>query len=130
MSAVASARYWVSTVSREHALVGWDGALGQVCHGKKDSLARMKKDDWIVYSPKMSMGGREIYEFETSRDFIPFRRHVIYLKTAKEQPILGLLDRLSFTRSKNCGAKFRFGIFELSKEDFDVVYEKMTVTAL
>lgn len=143
MSGITSARYWISTVSREHVLVGKDGGFCQVCHGKKGPLARMKKDDWIVYySPKMSMGDKEacqkftaigkiaddrIYQFEMSRDFIPFRRDVIYLKAAKEQPIYSLLDKLSFTQGqKNWGAKFRFGIFEISKEDFDVIYQKMT----
>lgn len=142
MSGIASAKYWVSTVSREHVLVGKEGGFCQVCHGKKGPLARMKKDDWIIYySPKMSMGEKEsyqkftaigkiaddnIYQFKMFEGFIPFRRDVVYAKDAKEVDIRPLLGRLSFTQgSANWGAKFRFGIFEISKQDFDIISQSM-----
>ncbi|MCI0382497.1 MAG: EVE domain-containing protein [Chlamydiae bacterium] len=142
MSVVASAKYWISTVSREHVLIGKNEGFCQVCHGKKGPLSRMKKEDWIVYySPKMSMEGKElcqkftaigkmvddkIYQFAMNQDFVPFRRNVTYLKDAEEKSIHSLLDKLSFTKDKkNWGAKFRFGIFEISKEDFDIIYREM-----
>jgi hypothetical protein len=142
---VPAAKYWVSTVSREHVLVGRNGGFCQVCHGKKGPLARMKEGDWIIhYSPKMVMGDDEvcqkftaigkiandrIYQFEMSPGFVPFRRDVNYLKTENEPSIYPLLNKLSFTKEqKNWGAKFRFGFFEISKDDFDVIRSSMVVS--
>ena len=135
-------RYWISTVSREHVLVGMEGGVCQVCHGKKGPLARMKKDDWIIYySPKFSMSGTEqcqkftaigkiaddtIYQFKMSEGFIPFRRNVTYLKNVQEQPIRSLLDDLSFTSGKKrWGSSFRLGLFEIPQSDFQLIHEKM-----
>lgn len=141
-SAATGQKYWVSTVSREHVLVGVKGKFSQVCHGKKGPLARMKKGDWIIYySPKISMSEKAqcqrftaigkiaddtIYQFKMSENFIPFRRNVNYLNEAREQPIRPLLDELSFTQGKkNWGAVFCFGIFQIPQSDFDLIYQKM-----
>jgi hypothetical protein len=141
MSSVSN-KFWISTVSRDHVRVGIQEGICQVCHGKKAPLARMKKDDWIIYySPKISMGGKvpcqkftaigqiadnNIYQHKMTENFSPFRRNVSYIKNANEVPILPLLDQLSFTQGKkNWGAKFRFGFFEISDKDFDVIRSKM-----
>lgn len=140
-------KYWVGTVSREHVLVGVEGGFCQVCQGKKSPLARMKKGDWLIYySPKESFEGNEpcqkftaigkivdedVYTFKMSNDFIPFRRNVAYLHGIKEQPIRPLLDRLSFTRgTKNWGMKFRMGLFEISKNDFELIQKYMEKESL
>ncbi len=142
MSVESAARYWISTVSLEHVLVGVEGNFCQVCHGKKAPLARMKKDDWLIYySPKLSMGGTEahqkftaigriadnnIYQFKMAENFIPFRRKVTYLKNVQEQSIRPLLNDLSFTAGKkNWGYKFFLGLFEIPREDFELIYKKM-----
>jgi len=142
MSVAATTKYWVGTVSKEHVLVGVKGGFCQVCHGKKDPLARMKKGDWLVYySPKESFGGNEscqkftaigkiadedIYKFKMSDNFIPFRRNVTYLNDIKEQSIRPLLGRLSFTQgTKNWGMKFRMGLFEIPKKDFELIQQHM-----
>jgi hypothetical protein len=142
MAAVAT-KYWVGAVSREHVLTGVEEGFCQVCHGKKGPLARMKEGDWLIYySPKMSMGDAEacqkftaigkitdseIYQYKISENFVPFRRNVTYLKDIKEQAIHPLLDRLSFTKMKGSkwGGIFRFGIFEISKDDFDIIYKEI-----
>ena len=142
MSALSS-KYWISTVSREHVLIGVDGGFCQMCHGKKGPISRLKPGDWLVYySPKMSMEGQEkcqkftaigqivddnIYQYKMTASFVPFRRKVDYIKNVSEQSIVPLLDELSFTKgNKNWGAKFRFGLFEISQEDFKIIKNLMT----
>lgn len=60
MSVIASTKYWIATVLKEHVFVGVKGGFCQVCPGKKNPLARMKKGDWLVYySSKEAFGGNE-----------------------------------------------------------------------
>jgi hypothetical protein len=143
MSGTDISRYWIGTVSKEHVMIGVKEGICQVCHGRKGPLSRMKKNDWLIYySPKTSMENREmcqkftaigrimddqIYEFRMSSDFVPFRRHVEYVKNIREQSILPLLDTLSFTKNKGnkWGVCFRYGLFEISRQDFELIYQKM-----
>ncbi len=139
---VSSAKYWMCTVSRSHVLIGVEGGFCQACHGKQAPLAKMSEGDWIIYySPKNSMEGKEkcqkftaigqiadknIYKFEMAEGFVPFRRNVTYSKNVTEQPIEPLLGKLSFTSGKkNWGMAFRSGHFEIKKQDFDLISEKM-----
>lgn len=141
-AAAAVCKYWVSTVSKEHVMIGVEGGFCQVCHGKRTPLARMHKGDWLVYySPKDSLGGKipcqsftaigqiadeNIYAFKMSEDFVPFRRDVEYLKDTKEAPIHPLLEKLSFTKGqKSWGMVFRSGIFEITRDDFKLIYDQM-----
>lgn len=142
MSAAVTTKYWMSTVSREHVLIGVEGGFCQVCHGKKGPLARMKEGDWLIYySPKESLGGNmscqkftaigkiadnHIYQFQMSDNFIPFRRNVTYLQDVKDQSIRPLLEKLTFTQGKaNWGMQFRMGLFEISKNDFELIKQHM-----
>ncbi len=134
-------KYWIGVVSRQHVLKGVAGGFAQVCHGKKRPLARMKTGDYLIYySPKETMQGNEKcqkftalgqiagnkpYEFDMGEGFVPFRLDVEY-HPCTEAPIAPLLPLLSFTRSSsNWGGKFRFGLFEISKEDFEIIAEAM-----
>lgn len=140
--AASTEKYWVCTVSRAHVKIGEAGGFCQVCHGKKGPLARMRQGDWIIYySPKESLNGVEacqkftaigqiadenVFQYQMSEDFIPFRRNVVYLQQVREISIYDLLEHLSFTKeTKNWGAKFRFGVFEINKDDFDLIYREM-----
>lgn len=133
-------KYWVSTVSREHVMIGVEGGFCQVCHGKKGPLGRMSPGDWLIYySPKVSMESNQklqafiaigkiadatIYSFQMTSDFIPFRRNVTYLKGAKQVPIASLKDKLAFTQG-SWGMKLRSGLFEITKEDFQLIHGSM-----
>ncbi len=143
MSVTSDVKYWVNTVSKDHVSIGALGGFCQACHGKAAPLKKMKPGDWIVYySPKESFGGKEpcqkftaigqiadsrIYQFDMGEGFIPFRRDVTYLNNIKELPIRLLLSELSFTKDRGpkWGAPFRFGLFTIPKEDFELIHQKM-----
>jgi len=137
-------KFWGAVVSREHVMVGVEGGFAQACHGKQAPLARMKKDDWMVfYSPKTQMGGGETcqkftgigkvvggapYKFDMGGGFIPFRTDVDFVKTAREASVLPLLPELDFIKNKkNWGAVFRFGHFSIPEEDFRKIAGAMRV---
>lgn len=130
-------KFWCGVVSREHIKRGEAGGFCQVCHGKKGPLARMSVGDGIVfYSPVLEFKGTEkcqkftaighvtgedTYQFQMAPDFIPYRRDIAYLP-CREISIHPLLDRLDLTAGKqNWGYKFRFGHFELSARDFEMI---------
>ncbi|KAA9368321.1 EVE domain-containing protein [Ochrobactrum quorumnocens] len=134
-------RHWIATVSAEHAMVGQRLGFVQVCHGKAAPLRRLHCGDRIfTYSPKLSLGSNDSlqafttigflrdhqpYQVEMARDFYPWRRDVEWLP-ARQAPIRPMLDQLSFTRSKsNWGYQFRFGLFEISDADADLIAEAM-----
>jgi len=132
-------KYWVGTVSREHVMIGVEGEFCQVCHGKKGPLGRMNPGDGLIYySPKVSMDSNQklqaftaigkiadanIYSFQMTPNFIPFRRNVTYLKGVKQIPISSLKDKLAFTQG-SWGMKLRSGLFEITKEDFPAYSQK------
>lgn len=134
-------KYWCGVVSREHIKRGEMGGFCQVCHGKRGPLQRMEVGDGIVfYSPVLEfrgtekcqrftavgkVTGQEAYSFEMSPGFVPFRRDVEYFK-AEEAPIGPLLEQMEFTRGRSSwGYKFRFGHFELARDDFLVIAKAM-----
>jgi len=137
------AKYWMGVVSRQHVLKGIKSGIAQVCHGKQNSLKRMKPGDWIIYySPtevfkqkeacrKFTAIGqikdKEPYQFKMSDDFIPWRRDVNYIKN-KEVEIEPLIDKLSFIKNKtHWGYIFRFGLFEIPFNDFKLIASKMGI---
>lgn len=134
-------KYWIAVVSKEHAMRGVEGGFMQVCHGKSAPLKRMKKDDYlIVYSSKITMEGNEkcqsftaigkvkddnVYQFQMSENFIPFRRNIEFLES-KECSIIPLIEKLTFiTNKKSWGYPFRFGILEINENDFNLIAKNM-----
>jgi hypothetical protein len=134
-------KYWLGVVSKTHIQNGIKGGFIQLNHGKKSALKKMTKGDWIViYSPKLDFGDKtalqcftalgkirdgEIYQFNMGNGFIPFRIDIEYLPV-KEIPIQPLLDKLSFTKDRtNWGFAFRFGHFEITSEDFQIIAKNM-----
>lgn len=133
-------KYWVGVVSKEHVVRGRMLGIAQIGHGKRSGLARMEAGDgFIYYSPKESLGGNtplqaftaigrvadnEIWQADDG-DFKPFRRRVNYLKS-RDAPIRPLLDDLSFTAGKaNWGYSFRYGLLEITEEDFKLIAQAM-----
>lgn len=135
--------YWIAVASREHVLRGVHGGFAQVCHGKPGPLKRMQARDRIVYySPTETFGSkipyrrftaigrvgeREPYPFRMTKDFIPWRRDVIFFE-AKETAIEPLIDRLSFIKDKRrWGFPFRLGCFTIPFEDFNLIAANMSI---
>ena len=138
-------RYWVGVVSREHVQRGVAGGFAQVCHGKERHLRRLQAGDWLIYySPTTQRGEGDtvqsftaigkvtddiIYTHAMSETFVPFRRNVAYLP-ARDASIRPLLPHLSFTRERErWGYVFRTGLFEIDRQDFEVIADAMGVTA-
>ncbi|MBP2616268.1 EVE domain-containing protein [Chryseobacterium jejuense] len=134
-------RYWMASVSKEHTERGVEGNFIQVCHGKKAPLQRMKKGDYIiVYSSKIKMNsseklqnftaigkvmGEEVYSFQMTETFNPFRRDIEFYD-CKECSIIPLIDQLDFIENKKFwGYPFRYGLFEISEKDFNLIASKM-----
>ena len=134
-------KYWILVASREHVLIGLKENIAQVCHGKAIPLKKIKKNDYIIYySPKEifmqnilcnkftaigKVQDDEIYQFEMSKDFIPWRRKIEYFKS-KEVEIKPLIESLSFIKNKKSwGMYFRYGIIEIDKNSFDIIAKNM-----
>lgn len=130
-------RYWIVVVSKDHCSRGVSGGFIQACHGKKGPLLRMKKGDWIlVYSSKVTMNGNDkcqaftaigqvidddVYQFQMSRDFIPFRRNIKFYD-CREISILPLINELDFIQNKQLwGYPFRYGFLEIKENDFGII---------
>ena len=131
--------YWIAVASAEHARRGKAGFM-QVNHGKAAPLKRVHPGDGVAYySPTETFRGKDklqaftlIGEVEPG-DIYPgemggwtaFRRDVEWAD-AREAPIAPLLNRLDFTKGKsNWGYQLRFGLFEISKADFDTIANAM-----
>ncbi len=136
-----SPRYWIGVVSASHVSRGVEGGFAQLCHGKAAPLKRMQAGDWLIYySPRTDMQKGEplqaftaigqveddrVYEYPMSDSFIPFRRNIRYT-SCRVTKISSLLEQLSFTRGeRNWGCRFRFGHFEISEQDFQIIADAM-----
>ncbi len=134
-------KYWIAAISKEHINRGLAENFIQVCHGKQAPLKRMKQDDYIiVYSSKNSMHGddkcqaftaigqvkdNEIYQFQMTEKFNPFRRNIDFFE-CKECSIIPLINDLEFIiNKKSWGYPFRFGFFEIKENDFNLISSKM-----
>lgn len=124
-------------------MIGKENGIIQAGHGKKTPLQKLHKDDYVIfYSPKTSLKDGEqlqsftaiagvkddeIYQVELSETFKPFRRNAEYLD-CKEIPIRPLIEKLEFIENKKSwGFKFRFGLFEISKHDSEIIMRLMKV---
>lgn len=136
-----SRKYWITVISKEHALRWIWGNFIQVCHWKKSPLARMKTwDFFLIYAPKVSLTSTEkyqkfiavgeiiddtIYQFQMTPDFCPFRRDVRFFDT-QESSIIPLLPELSCIQDiKHWWYPFRFGILEIPEIDFEHISSTM-----
>jgi hypothetical protein len=127
--------------SKNHVLCGVEEGIAQACHGKAQSLKRMKVGDGIFYySPKIEfeknipcqeftaiglVSGEEVYTHDMGGGFVPYRRNIRYVN-AHPIKIKPLIEKLQFiTDKKQWGYKFRFGAFEISKNDFRLIAKAM-----
>jgi hypothetical protein len=138
---MSEARYWVIVASKNHVMNGVRWGIAQANHGKAAPLKRMKVGDGVLYySPKLEFEGNEklqaftaigevtgetVYQFDMGGGFVPYRRDVKY-KDCVDVPIQPLVPALTFIENKTSwGYLFRFGFFEISKVDFDLIASQM-----
>lgn len=137
-------RYWINTISKDHVQKGVAGGFTQADHGKNTRLKRLSRGDYIIfYSPKTSLKDGETlqaftaigmidddapYQVEMTPDFHPWRRKVKFLESG-EVAIKRLLEHLSFIKDKQrWGYPFRMGLFEIQKDDFELIANAMGVS--
>ncbi|KXK15127.1 MAG: hypothetical protein UZ14_CFX002000838 [Chloroflexi bacterium OLB14] len=134
-------RYWVIVASRNHIMLGVQAGVAQSNHGKAAPLKRMRVGDgFLCYSPKHKFEGNEklqaftaigqvsgetVYQFDMGGGFVPYRRDVKYMDCIIT-PIQPLIPHLTFIENKKSwGYMFRFGFFEIPKNDFDLIASQM-----
>jgi hypothetical protein len=135
-------KFWLAIACAEHVQRGQQQGFMQVCHGKSGPLQRMRAGDGIIYySPTYSMGGKdplqaftargiiaagEPYQVDMGNGFCPFRRDVQW-NHVYPLPIRPLLQDLQLTKGKtNWAYPFRFGVVEMSIEDYQLLSDKMS----
>lgn len=116
----------------------------QVGHGKLAPLERIAPGDRVAYyAPATVFGGAdklqsfvsigvvqkgEPYEVDMGDGFVPWRRDVSYV-ASHEASILPLIDHLDFVEGpKRWGAKFRFGLFDVSDHDIHLIAGAMNAS--
>ncbi len=144
----SSARNWIAVASAEHARRGRDHepvGFMQVGHGKGAPLRRLAPGDRVAYyAPTTVLGAKDglqslvsigvvqpgaPYQGHMGNGFVPWRRDVRYL-SAQETPIAPLLDAFEFVEDRaRWGAKFRFGLFEISTHDMRLIAQAMRANA-
>lgn len=134
-------RFWIAVASREHVKRGEAAGFCQVCHGKQRPLQRLHPGDWLIYYSSVTVFGEstpcrqftaigqvaddDVYQVRMRGGFRPFRRNVTF-QHCHETPIKPLINQLSFIRNKQrWGFMFRFGLFEIPHEDFDMIRQRM-----
>jgi hypothetical protein len=134
---------WIAVASAEHVRIGRAQGFMQVCHGKAAPLRRLSPGDGVTYySPTLTFGGKDRlqaftaigsvapgspYQADMGGGFCPFRRDVVW-DHAIEAPIGPLLRDLAFAcNNKNWGYQLRFGLFEVSCEDMEVIAAAMRI---
>lgn len=134
-------KYWIIVASKDHVKSGIEQGIAQACHGKMSPLKRMRKDDFVIfYSGKQTLGkaencqeftaigqvkDEEVFQFQVTADFCPSRRNIDFFEST-DISIFPLINDLSFIQNKKSwGYPFRFGFFEIGKNDFDLISSKM-----
>ena len=130
-------KYWIGVVSADHVARGVEQGVMRIGHGKRIGVAKQQKGDWLIYySPRQTVDSKdplqtftalgqitddEPYQVAVTEDFKAWCRNVSY-EPVKPLPIRPILDELSFIKDKtHWGIAFRYGILQISKEDFDLI---------
>ena len=134
-------KYWINTISKDHVMVGKQGGFVRAGHGKETSVRKLHKDDYMIfYSPKSSLQkgkpvqaftaiakikDRDVYQVSVNDNFQPYRRNAEY-EDCKEIKIKPLIEKLHFIENKKYWVfKFRVGLFEIERYDFELIYGLM-----
>ena len=132
---------WINTIAKDHVMVGKKEGFVQAGHGKKAPVEKLQTDDYIIfYSPKTSLQNgkpvqaftavakikeKDVYQVIISDTFQPYRKDAEY-EPCQEVSIKPLIEQLDFiTNKKYWGLRFRSGLFEIDRHDFDLIYRLM-----
>jgi hypothetical protein len=82
-------RYWIGVASKSHVQRGVDGSFGQLNHGKKAPLQKLKANDCLIfYLPRLELESKEpcqrftaigrvstgeVYQHDMGIGFVPYR---------------------------------------------------------
>jgi DNA-binding MarR family transcriptional regulator len=130
----AQQRFWINTVSLDHAEAAAEGGFTQADHGAKTRLSQPQPgDEMVFYSPRTSLrGGRPVQQFTAlatiigeepyqaivSDEFRPWRLAATFHPCTRVDA-KRLVDQLSFiTDATHWGLPFRRGLFTIPREDF------------
>lgn len=130
---------WLAVVSAAHVRRAVALGIGQVGHGKRAGLARMRSGDTLVYySSVENLGDRtalrsftalgvvaddEIWQADEG-DFKPFRRRVSF-EAVRPLPLAQVHDELHLTTQPNWGYQLRRGLVALDEHDIAVLRARM-----
>ncbi len=133
-------RYWLGVVSEDHVQRGVAGGFAQVCHGKRAPLQRISAGDWLIYySPRTSMKNGQllqsftavgqavdddVFAVQMTPTFRPYRRRINFSDCVPVK-VEKLKKNLELTQQPNWGYKLRFGLIELSENDFVTIQGAM-----
>ena len=134
-------RYFIIVAAKDHVAKGVEGGFAQAGHGKKSSLKKMAKGDWVIYySGKETLEGGKPYQKFTaigqvtddapyqvvvSPNFQPWRRDIDFQR-AEDLEIRPLLDDLQFiTNREKWGLHLMSGFVEIKRPDFELIAGKM-----
>ena len=141
MNELTEARFWIAVASKDHVMTGVKNGFMQANHGKRSPLRRVSPGDWVIYySSKLTYGQStpcqaftaigqvkdgEIYTAEMGNGFVPARRDVDFYDCV-EVGIRPFIPDLQFIQDKqHWGYMFRFGFFEIFRDDFDLIAQNM-----
>jgi predicted RNA-binding protein len=136
-------RYWIVVASKDHVDLGKTLGVVQANHGKASGLRRMSAGDYVIfYSSKTDFEKKDpykkftavakvkegdVYKGHMSSGSEPYRRDVEFIPSG-EADIIPLIPRLTFIRKKESwGFVFRFGLFEIPREDFETITRDMNL---
>ena len=134
-------KYWINTISKDHVIVDKESNFVRAGRGKKASVEKLQADDYMIfYSPKTSLQNgkpvraftavakikeRDVYQVVVNNNFQPYRKDAEY-EDCQEVSIGSLIEQLEFiTNKKYWGFKFRLGLFEINRHDFELIYGLM-----
>ena len=138
-------KFWIVTVSADHAENALNWGIVQACHGKSAPWRRMSAaDGLVIYSPRTKfrdgeslmaftaigrVTGEIPFQHEMVGGFMAWRRRVRWQPAAKRQPIRPLLGQLELTRAQpSWGLVFRYGLVGCSRADFSLIARAMVAT--
>lgn len=134
---------WIGVAAGNHVAAGVAGGFAMFEHGRREAVERILPDDWVAYySPREGMReGRELRAFtaigrvgsgsvglrEMGIGQTGWSRRMQWLDS-RAADIYPLLDRFSFVADRrHWGMYFRKSLFAVSKHDFAIVAQAMTV---
>ena len=132
---------WLGVASADHVARGVGLGIGQIGHGARPGLSRMRPGDLLVYySPRETRDGAPLRAFTAvgrveddevwqadEGDFRPWRRRVAYGSGADPVPLASVRADLELTNGPNWGYRLRRGLVELSDHDAGVIVAAMGV---